>query len=105
MATKHDLMAFMSHHIGKGKGISGCNLAAKMGTTERQVRTLISGAREDGIAICGKPMTGYYIANTTEDLQETLDFLKHRALHSLHLASRLSNIPLADLVGQLHINT
>ncbi len=105
MKTKDELMTFMAYHIGKARGISGINLAAKMGITERQVRELVTDARKDGIAICGTPKTGYYVAHTVEDLKETLDFLKHRALHSLLLASRLSNIPLADLVGQLHLNT
>jgi len=105
MATKHDLMAKMAYHIGKGKGIGAARLAVLLSTTERQVRKLVSEAREEGIAICGTPSTGYYVASTSEELQETMDFLKGRALHSLQLASRLSNIPLADLVGQLHIPT
>ena len=105
MATKHDLMARMTAHIGKGRGIKAADLAQQLGVPERQVRHLISEAREEGIAICGTPATGYYVANTKEELHETMDFLMNRAKKSLHLASRLSNIPLADLAGQLHLNT
>lgn len=105
MATKHDLMAVMVQHIGKGKGISALELSLLLGIPERQVRHLVSEAREDGVAICGTPATGYYVANTQEELHETMDFLMNRAKKSLHLASRLSNIPLADLAGQLHLGT
>lgn len=105
MATKHDLMARMAHHIGKGRGIRAIDLARQLGVPERRVRQLVSEARDEGTAICGTPATGYYVASNSEELQETMDFLKDRAMHSLHLASRLSNIPLADLVGQLHIPT
>ena len=59
----------------------------------------------DGIAVCGTPETGYYIAADAEELQQTIDFLKHRALHSLTLASRMSKIPMPDLIGQLHVPT
>jgi transposase len=105
MATKHDLMARMAFHIGKGHGIKCTDLAQQLDVPERQVRTLVSEAREDGIAICGTPATGYYVAATSEELNETLEFLKNRALHSLQLASRLSKIPLPDLMGQMHLRT
>lgn len=105
MATKHDLMARMAFHIGKGYGIKCADLAQLMNIPERQVRHLVSEAREEGIAICGTPATGYYVAATTEELNETVDFLKHRALHSLKLASLLTKIPLPDLMGQLHLET
>lgn len=105
MATKHDLMAQMVFHCGGKNGISAKQLAAQLNCEERRVRTLITEAREDGIAICGHPTTGYYVAETAEEMQATLDFLKDRAMHSLKLASTLSKIPMADLIGQLHLRT
>jgi hypothetical protein len=71
----------------------------------RGLRTMISELREDGHAICGTPRDGYYIAATPQELQETCEFLRERAMHSLHLESRLRKIPLADLLGQLHVPT
>jgi transposase len=105
MATRHDLMARMAFHIGKGHGIKCADLANLMGITERQVRQLVSEEREEGTAICGTPATGYYVAANTQELEETLTFLKNRAMTSLHLHSRLSKIPLPDLLGQLHLET
>lgn len=106
MASTHDLTAVLAHHIGRGKGIRGEDLARLLGIEPRQVRKLISVAiEEDGAAICGHPSTGYFIAASAEELMETVDFHKHRAMHELRKASRLSNIPLPDLIGQLHLKT
>lgn len=102
--TKHDLMAAMLNHCGKDKAVSSRELAFKVGVTERMVRQLVTECRHDGTAICGHPKSGYFMASNQQELEETLDFLRHRALTSLKLASVLGNIPLGDLIGQLHIN-
>lgn len=103
--TKHDLMAVMVNHSGAQEGISAKALANTLGVPERQVRHFVTQCREDGIAICGHPGTGYFVAQTPDEMKTTLEFLKHRALHSLKLASTLSKLPLADLIGQLHLKT
>lgn len=105
MATKNDLMAAMVKHSGKANGIKAEALAFLLGIPKRKLRDLVTECREDSIAICGTPGAGYYIAKTSEELQETVDFLKQRAMHSLKLASTLSKMPLEDLVGQLHLRT
>lgn len=105
MTTKHDLFSLLAYRVGAQYGTSVTTLANLMRTTPRQVRQLVSELRMDGIAVCGTPETGYYIAADAEELQQTIDFLKHRALHSLTLASRMSKIPMPDLIGQLHVPT
>lgn len=105
MASKHDLMALMVSHCGKHSGIGVKAISDKLNVPERRVRQLVTECRECGIAICGHPATGYFVAQNSEELQETMDFLKDRALHSLKLASTLGNIPMADLIGQLHLKT
>jgi hypothetical protein len=62
-------------------------------------------ASEEGHAICGTPSHGYYIAADAAELEETCEFLRSRALHSLNLESKLRKIPLPDLLGQLHVPT
>ncbi len=105
MATKHDLMAAMIKHSGKRNGIKADALSSQLGINARNLRNLITDCREDGTAICGHPSTGYYVAQTREELEETVEFLKHRAMHSLKLASTLSKMPMQDLIGQLHLST
>lgn len=105
IATKDKLLTILSAHIGKKNGITALNLAEYLDTYARQVRTLITELRKDGIAVCGKPETGYYIAADAEELEETCQFLRGRALHSLGLEARLRKVPLADLVGQMRLKT
>lgn len=105
MATVTQLLTALTGHIGRERGITARHLCARLNVPERRVRQLITEARECGYAICGKPSDGYYIAATAEELQETIEFLKHRALCSLTLASHLSKTPLIDLVGQLKLPT
>ena len=99
------ILNLLSHHIGKGNGISMRELEQQLDMLPRMIRSRISELREDGHAVCGTPKDGYYIAATADELQHTCEFLRSRAMHSLHLESRLRKIPLADLLGQLHVPT
>lgn len=103
--TKHDVLAALSRHVGADKGIRADELAQLLGTNERKLRDFISELRVDGVAVCGHPSTGYYIASNAEELEETCQFLRSRAMHSLVLEARLRKIPLPDLLGQLHLET
>ena len=103
--SKHKLLAVLSCHIGRGRGVGVEALAQRIEATERQVRKFVTELRQDGVAVCGTPADGYYIAGTYQELEQTCSFLRRRALHSLSLESRLRGMPLADLIGQLHLNT
>lgn len=105
MKSKHDLFSVLAVRVGAHNGVSVSALARQLDTNERHVRSLVSELRLDGIAVCGTPKSGYYIAATPAELEETCEFLRHRAMHSLTLESRLRNIPMPDLLGQIHLNT
>jgi len=105
MQTNDQLVTLLSRHIGKGNGIGVKDIARQIGANERHVRTMVSDLRDEGLAVCGTPRHGYYIAATPEELEETCTFLRRRAMHSLGLESRLRRIPLPDLLGQLHVPT
>lgn len=105
MSTKTELLNALSRHQGAARGIGAKALAAELGVAPRHLRVLISRCRdEDGVAICGQPGTGYYMAVTPEELQASCAFLEHRALHSLRLLSRMKKVSLPDLLGQLKLN-
>jgi biotin operon repressor len=95
----------LERHIGRERGITAAAIAVALGCQERVVRELVTEMRQDGIAVCGHPADGYYIAATKEELEETCAFLRSRAMHSLVLESKLRGLPLADLVGQLRLKT
>lgn len=104
-ANKHQLLSLLSDRPGKRNGIGVRDLAWHLRTTERHVRALVTELREDGVAVAAHPGTGYYIAETADELEECCQFLRSRALHSLGLEAKLRRIPLPDLLGQLHLRT
>lgn len=94
-----------TRHAGKANGIGAEELATLLCVTERMLRSLITEARDQGIAISATPDTGYYIAQTPDEIEECCRFLRSRAMKSLHLEAQLRRIPLPDLLGQLHLPT
>lgn len=104
-ALGHKLLGILQSHIGCGRGITATALGLEIGIDDRAVRRLITELRDDGVALCGTPRDGYYIAETPEELEKTCAFLRRRALHSLTLESKLRKIPLLDLIGQMKLAT
>lgn len=102
--TKTELLNALAAHQGRDKGISARDLAAHLQLPQRRLRKLVSELREEGIALCGTPATGYYMAQTPEELRETCAFLEHRALHSLRKLSQMKKVSLPDLMGKLMLN-
>ena len=101
--TTDRLLAILQHHVGKGHGISVKQLAGMLNVPERKVRDFVSDARRSGHAVCGEPGTGYYLAANQEELEETCQFLQHRALTSLALVAALRRVPLSALMGQMKL--
>ena len=97
------LLTALQAHIGANNGISANALARELGLSLRHLRDLITELRLDGIAVCGHPASGYFIAETSEELETTCEFLHARAMSSLLLSSRMRKVPMADLLGQLHL--
>lgn len=106
IVTKHDLLMKLQQHIGRSAGINAAALAAAlMHIPTRQVRTLVTELRMEGYAICGYPGEGYYIAANAAELEETCQFLRGRAMHSLSAEAALRRIPMADLLGQMRLKS
>ena len=104
-SPKSLLLSVLARHIGRGHGISVMGLARLTQLLPRTIRKLISELREDGHAVCGTPRDGYYIAATAAELEETCMFIRRRSLHGLRMESQMRKIPMADLLGQLHVPT
>lgn len=99
------LLNILSRYRGRNNGIHVEHLVALTGQPQRRLRKLISELRNEGVAVCGKPETGYFVAETAEELDEfCIKYLEQRAMHSLRLSSRLRKIPLPVLAGQLFLN-
>lgn len=106
------VLAVLQHHIGSDNGIHVralvrkiTGLAAGTEALERKVREIVTDLRMDGQHVCGHPSTGYYIARTPQELEATCEFLFQRAMTGLAQISRMKNVSLPDLRGQLHLPT
>ena len=73
------LQMLSTHHTGAACGIGAVPLANKVLVNERTLRSLISEARDEGIAIAGTPSTGYYIARTAAELEACCQFLRSQS--------------------------
>lgn len=108
--TFADLLNALGKHVGAERGVSAENLVLEMqpglsidempGAT-RRLRAVISALREEGIAICGLPSGGYYLAENRDDLERTCRFLRSRAMHSLRQESKLRKLSMPELLGQM----
>lgn len=106
MCTADDVLVALSRHQGAHNGIRAADLAQELGIDERRLRALISQLILDrGVAIVGQPTTGYFIAQTAEEVERSVEFHRDRALHELKKASVLSKVPLAELLGQLRLQS
>jgi biotin operon repressor len=99
------LLALLSHHIGKENGIGVRELSTFTAISERDIRKLVTELRLDGKAVMGKPRTGYYIARDADDIDETIAYLRNRALTSLRLARVLRRHVRPNYAGQLNLKT
>jgi len=104
MSSITRLLNALARHQGRERGIAAHALADALQVNERRLRRLVSAAREMGVPVCGTPESGYFIARTADELEETCAFLQHRALHSLRALSRMRRVSLPELLGQLKLN-
>lgn len=110
--TPSTVLAALQHHIGSANGIHVRELVQRitgqMHTTDalqRRVREIVTELRMEGQHVCGHPSVGYYMAATPEELAATCEFLYQRAMTGLSQISRMKNVSLPDLRGQLHLPT
>jgi hypothetical protein len=115
--TPDDVLAVIGR--GKAEGVSVRSLAIKISqakvasgapgwaswndAAQRQVRKAVEALRREGKPICATPEGGYYLAETADELSETIAFLRARAMTSLTQIARLRRVSLPVLMGQLQI--
>lgn len=110
--TPAQVLTELSHHIGQANGIHVRELVTRItgqavscALLERRIRTIVTELRMDGAHICGHPVTGYYMAETPAELEQTLQFLRSRAMSSLTLESRMRRVSMPELLGQITLPT
>jgi hypothetical protein len=109
--TPAAVLRALSLHIGRDKGVSVGNLVyeatgrAPHPAAERRAREVISELRMAGHHICGHPRTGYFMAETADDLDGTCAFLYERAMTGLRQVAAMKRVSVPDLRGQLKLPT
>ncbi|MBI2882868.1 MAG: HTH domain-containing protein [Candidatus Methylomirabilis oxyfera] len=98
--------AILVRHQGRGQAIGAGELARAIGVTERVARQVVKTLIEQHsapIASSPHPPAGYYLPETLEEIRDTLESLKGRALSILTRMARLRRVALPELLGQLQM--
>lgn len=108
--NRDTLLAALRNHIGRERGVTASALVREIygwtdAPAERNLRSLIVELRLQGHHVCAHPRDGYFLAADEAELEETMKFLRDRAMTSLTQASRMRGISIPDLVGQMHLPT
>lgn len=98
----------LGDHAGAANGITARDLVCKIAgfstaAGERHLRHVIEALRKQGHRICAHPSTGYFLAETDTELDESCEFLYGRAMTSLQQISAMKRVALPDLRGQLNL--
>lgn len=103
--TKEVLLAHLKNHIGRTNGVTARKLVTEITGTpstvqERKLRQLVEELRNEGIAVCADPSSGYHIARDAEELQASIRFLTDRIATSARQVRALKRIARPSLHGQ-----
>ena len=98
-----ELRQLLSHRIGKANGIHLTGLINATLLSGRLIRKAIEALRMEGLHICGKPATGYYIAATPDELEETIVFMESRAVKSFRQIAAMKKVGLQALYQQMSL--
>lgn len=109
--TAPRVLAELQNRLGRDNGIHVRDLVARITgqaapapALERRVRECVSALRLQGEQICGKPDTGYFMAASAAELDETCRYLRGRAVSGLLIESRLRRVSMPALLGQLALS-
>lgn len=103
------LLTFLAKHQGKANGITAKDLVAEINasgrakTAPRLLRRAIEKLRSEGHHVCAHPSTGYYLAVTQKEIDETITYLHGRAMCSLHQIAAMKRVSVGELLGQMRL--
>lgn len=109
--TRDALLAALRNHIGRARGVTVTALAREvLGVEptrgdERVVRRLVVELRLEGHHVCATTDEGYFLAGTPEELDDTIAFLRKRAMTSLEQIAAMKRVSVPDLFGQSRLPT
>lgn len=109
--TREQVLAELQRHRGREQGIHIRQLVANVTNSmlngdaeERKVRKLIEELRRAKHAICAHPDSGYYMADSAKELNETCAFLLARADTTVAQVAAMKDKPAPDLYALLGVS-
>jgi hypothetical protein len=104
--TLDTVLHALQYRLGAANGITARDLAYQVTgrvspADQRRLRQVIEQLRRQGHPICAHPHTGYHLAANPSELEQTCEFLLHRAMCSLEQIGALKRVAIPDLRGQL----
>jgi len=115
LITADRLLQVLAWHVGASNGVPVNGLMdlcqgqviaePDRAAAARHIRRLVEELREQGHHVCAHPSTGYFIAETAQELEDTCTFLYARALSSLTKIAAMKRVSVPDLRGQLRLQT
>jgi len=109
--TAAQVLAELRTCVGRAHGLHVRDLVARITgrstpapAQERRAREHVAALRLQGEHICGKPDTGYFMAATAAELDETCRYLRSRAVSGLLIESRMRRVSMPALLGQLSLS-
>lgn len=97
-------------HRGKGSALDGKQLAsqAEIDGSTRIIRRVVGALRrKHGVAVCSslcRGNSGYYLADSAEELEEAAAWLVRLGLKILSAAARMKKKTMAEFMGQLRFD-
>lgn len=98
------VLNLLAGRVGAANGMHLDEIVRATLLSGRIVRKAVEALRLDGVHICGKPETGYFVAANDAELAETIDWLTARAKKSLLQAARMKRVGIPALIGQMNLN-
>lgn len=103
---------FLEAHRGRESAISRADLVEKINSEaplivkyhEREIRDTIKHLVTRHGERIGSCKNGYYMIETSEELEQACKYYHSYAMSLLHVEARLRKVALADLLGQLRMD-
>ncbi|WP_421793437.1 hypothetical protein [Hydrocarboniphaga effusa] len=103
--TRDSVLNALVRHIGRDLGITARALVVEIcgawsPNRERELRHIVEQLRIEGIAVCADPRAGYHIAKDDAELQQSISFLRKRALTTFRQLRQLQKLARPPMNGQ-----
>jgi hypothetical protein len=103
------VLALLQEQTGRGNALKAGEIVEMITgrrtspTEERYLRAIIKDLRLKGNPICTHSCYGYWWAASADDLHAASNFLRGKAMSSLRQITKLRNLALPTLIGQLDL--